>query len=117
MAFRVGGLHHVAIVVNDLDEARAFYCAGLELAEIERPAFESAGFWLQLGGQELHVSQGDDPASKRNHFALSVDGLDDAVAHLEAKDIPVRRGGDIRGAGRQAFIRDPWGNLIELNEQ
>lgn len=117
MTFHVGGVHHVAIVVNDLDAARRFYCDGLELEEIVRPDFDSKGFWLQLGSQELHVSQGDEQAPSRNHFALSVGGLDGAVAHLGSKDIPVRRGRDIPGAGRQAFLRDPWGNLIELNEQ
>ncbi|MDP1818879.1 MAG: VOC family protein [Acidimicrobiales bacterium] len=117
MTFHVGGIHHVTIVVNDLDAARRFYGDGLGLDEIDRPDFEAQGFWLQLGAQQLHVSQGDEAAPSRNHIALSVEGLDNAVAHLEAQGNPVRRGRDIVGAGRQAFLRDPWGNLIELNEQ
>jgi hypothetical protein len=29
----------------------------------------------------------------------------------------VERFRPIAGAGDQAFLRDPWGNLIEVNEQ
>jgi catechol 2,3-dioxygenase-like lactoylglutathione lyase family enzyme len=117
MTIRVRGVHHVAIVVGDLDEARRFYCDALGLEEIDRPNFPSAGFWLRVGDQQLHVSLGDEAPPRRNHFALLVEQLDDAVAHLADMQLPVQRGADIDGAGRQAFVRDPAGNLVELNQQ
>lgn len=117
IAFRVTGVHHVAVVVDDLDAARSFYCEKLAMQEIARPQFESSGFWVQIGAQELHVSQGPEAPHKRNHFALAVEDISDAVAQLEANGVMVRRGREVSGAGRQAFLRDPWGNLIELNEQ
>ena len=52
----------------------------------------------------------------RQHFALQVDDLDACVSEIEAKGLPVRRSPDVAGAGRQAFLRDPSGNRIELNE-
>jgi len=42
--------------------------------------------------------------------------LDTLVAALEAKGLTVRRAAHVAGAGRQAFIRDPSGNRIELNQ-
>ncbi len=117
MSFRVTGVHHVAVVVEDLTTARTFYCDNLGLPEIQRPRFESEGFWVQIGAQQLHVSHGDEASHKRNHFAVGVEDIDDAVAQLEAAGVNVRRGPGVAGAGSQAFVRDPGGNLIELNEQ
>jgi catechol 2,3-dioxygenase-like lactoylglutathione lyase family enzyme len=50
------------------------------------------------------------------HLALRVDDLDAAVAELEAAGVKVRRSEYMTGAGRQAFLRDPSGNRIELNQ-
>ena len=50
------------------------------------------------------------------HFALRVDDLDDAVAELRAQGIKVDPIPEAPGAGRQAFLTDPAGNLIELNQ-
>jgi catechol 2,3-dioxygenase-like lactoylglutathione lyase family enzyme len=115
--FQIRGVHHVALVVEDLASAREFYCDGLGLEEIARPAFDSEGFWVQVGSQQLHVSSGAEIAPTRNHFAVEIVGLDDAVQHLTLMGIEVRRLREVEGAGAQAFVRDPWGNLIELNEQ
>lgn len=117
MSLGATGVHHIAIVVNDLDAAHEFYCGALGLAEIPRPPFESEGFWAEIGELQLHVSHGDEPAPTRNHFALAVSDLDAAAQHLEQFGIPVRRGAGVAGAGAQAFTRDPSGNLLELNQQ
>jgi catechol 2,3-dioxygenase-like lactoylglutathione lyase family enzyme len=114
--FTITGVHHVAVIVGDLTAARTFYCDGLGLEEVARPAFESEGFWVQAGPQQLHVTAGPEVAPTRNHFALEVTELDQAVEHLAASGIQVRRAGEVAGAGAQAFVRDPWGNLIELNQ-
>jgi predicted enzyme related to lactoylglutathione lyase len=56
------------------------------------------------------------PAHAANHFAFRVDDLDEAVADVEAAGVSVFRSGYIEGAGRQAFLHDPFGNFIELNQ-
>lgn len=48
---------------------------------------------------------------------LAIVNLTEAVAHLEGCGIEVQRFRPVAGAGDQAFVRDPWGNPIELNEQ
>lgn len=51
-----------------------------------------------------------------NHFCLQVENLDDYVDLLESRGITVtgRKTGNDRS--RQAWIKDPDGNLIELQE-
>jgi catechol 2,3-dioxygenase-like lactoylglutathione lyase family enzyme len=48
--------------------------------------------------------------------ALKVDDLDAIVADLEAKGVRAYRLPHVPGAGRQAFVSDPSGNQIELNQ-
>ena len=48
---------------------------------------------------------------------MQVGDLDAAVAAIEAHGVKVRKTGlTFPGAGYQAFVRDPSGNLIELNQ-
>lgn len=51
-----------------------------------------------------------------NHFCLQVEGLDAFVALLESRGVAVtgRKTGNDRS--RQAWVKDPDGNLIELQE-
>jgi len=109
-------LQHVALNITNVDEARKFYIDLLELPEVYRPDFGFPGLWLGLGDQTLHLLQVDDPPAHGQHFALQVDDIEATLDDLATRGLkPVGRL-DIPGAGRQAFIRDPFGNMIELNE-
>ena len=112
------GIHHVAIQVADVAAARAFYVDVLGLEEIARPDFPVAGAWFKLGDQQLHIGEdANHRAPDRQHFAVRVDNLDATVAAIEAHGGDVRRAAQaLPGAGLQASIRDPSGNLIELNQ-
>jgi catechol 2,3-dioxygenase-like lactoylglutathione lyase family enzyme len=111
------GIHHVAVIVHDLDAARDFYERVLELPMIDRPPFGVPGVWYALGEQQLHIAMfADDQPSPRAHFAIDVDDLDSAVRRIEASGVNVNHGPKAPGAGRQASVRDPSGNLIELSE-
>jgi catechol 2,3-dioxygenase-like lactoylglutathione lyase family enzyme len=110
---RVRGLHHVNINVRSLDEALAFYTGRLGFEALDRPAFPFAGAWLRMGDDELHLVV--DPEAiidDSQHFALAVDDLDSCCRELDAAGVGVRRS----PGSRQAFLRDPSGNVIELNE-
>ena len=109
-------IHHVAIIVDDLDAARTFYRDILLLAEIERPPFPTVGLWLQVGQAQIHVGIGDERPPRRRHFALEVSDFEEAVAHLESKGVEVHRAPVVPGAGLQAVVHDPAGNLIELRQ-
>ncbi len=47
---------HVAINVNQIERARAFYGGVLGLTEISRPeSFDFPGAWYRLGNGDLHL--------------------------------------------------------------
>ncbi len=110
------GVHHVSINVRDAAESIAFYTDVLGLvARTDRPDFSFGGAWLDLGGQQVHLIEGEVPNSCGQHFAIRVDDLDTAVAELRGRGVDVR---DPKGVGtaRQTFLFDPSGNMIELHE-
>ena len=110
------GIHHVAICVRDEDEAVAFYTDVLGMSVLPRPDFGFGGYWLEAGGQQLHLMHSDDVAAGGHHFAIRVDDFDAVVAELQGKGVKVNPIPHMEGAGRQAFLHDPSGNFIELNE-
>jgi glyoxylase I family protein len=115
-AVKPAGIHHVSICVRDAAEAVAFYTDVLGLTEVPRPDFGFGGHWLDAGGQQVHLMEGDEPPSKRDHFAIRVDDLEAAVADLRAAGVLVNAVPHIQGAGHQAFLVDPSDNIIELNQ-
>jgi catechol 2,3-dioxygenase-like lactoylglutathione lyase family enzyme len=109
------GVHHVAICVADAQQGLAFYRDVLGMTELPRPDL-GPGFWLDAGGQQVHLMESDTKPPNANHFAIRVDDLDDAVADLQAQGVDVHPIPHIEGAGRQAFLHDPFGNFLELNQ-
>jgi catechol 2,3-dioxygenase-like lactoylglutathione lyase family enzyme len=111
------GFHHVAICVDDADAAKTFYCDVLGFTSVSaRPAEFGPGHWLDAGGQQLHLMQVAEPVTNPGHFALRVDDLDEWVAEISAAGVRVDKIPHTPGAGQQAFLHDPAGNVIELNQ-
>jgi catechol 2,3-dioxygenase-like lactoylglutathione lyase family enzyme len=113
------GVHHVSVCVRDIDASRAFYAGVLGFSERgDRPDFGFPGAWFDVGGQQVHLMEVAEmpPGAASQHFALRVDDLDAAVAAVEAKGVAVYRAPHTPPAGRQAFLNDPDGNGIELNQ-
>lgn len=119
------GFSHVAIVVTDLDEARAFYCGTLGLVELPRPDLGVPGMWLRVGDLQLHFIESDTmpiPGPGFPHLALHVPAhrWQDTIASLRAADVdflgePSTRL-DFGVEVRAAFLRDPAGNTVELTD-
>jgi glyoxylase I family protein len=113
---KAAGIHHVGLVVTDVDAARRFYIEQLGFTERDdRPDFGFAGAWLQVGDQQVHLIEGAEPAPGGGHFALAVEDLDAAVAELRGGGLKVSDPVPV-GTGRQSFVRDPAGNTVELNQ-
>ncbi len=111
----VVGVHHVSIGVHDVDAAVEFYHR-LGLTSLPRPDFGFPGAWLQAGGQQVHLIQtGVTPPGLENHYAFQVADLEACLAELADNGVSARRS-STPGAGRQAFIQDPSGNIVELNQ-
>lgn len=114
----INALHHVAIEVDDLPAAIAFYGGSIGLPVADRPeALGANGIWFELGNAQLHLVEVPDfevPKTSQ-HLALHVADTVAVVAHLRAEGLEVSDPFDV-GAGLQAFLRDPAGNLVELNQ-
>jgi catechol 2,3-dioxygenase-like lactoylglutathione lyase family enzyme len=114
----ISAVHHVAIGIPDgaEPEARKFYCDLLGLEEVEKPDSlkDRGGFWLEVGGVQVHL-QIDEPdrGRSRRHFGLVVDDADELRSRLENAGYALRDDVDIPGYSR-FFVGDPWGNQVEL---
>jgi glyoxylase I family protein len=109
-------VHHVSINVDDVPAALAFYTdvLGLEVRP-DRPDFGFGGAWLDAGGQQVHLIEGQPPAPVGQHFALQVDDLAAAVAELRGQGLRVSDPSPV-ATSLQAFVSDPAGNVVELHE-
>jgi glyoxylase I family protein len=109
------GVHHVAICVRDAQKGLAFYRDVLGMTQLPRPDV-GPGYWLDAGGQQVHLMELDTQPPVANHFAIRVDDIEAATADLLGQGVEVHRAPRIAGSGHQAFLHDPFGNLIELNQ-
>jgi catechol 2,3-dioxygenase-like lactoylglutathione lyase family enzyme len=119
----VGALrvNHVSIHAHDLEESARFYEELFGLERIPAGSFRQPVLWLTLGDAQLHLFQRDDSEAPRaHHVAIDVDDF-------EAVYREVKRRGLLDGttwaerpryhpAGWvQMYIRDPAGNLVEID--
>jgi catechol 2,3-dioxygenase-like lactoylglutathione lyase family enzyme len=110
------GIHHVSINVTDTTSAVEFYTSVLGLTvRDDRPDFSFAGAWLDLAGQLVHLLEIDMPDDRGQHFAIGVDDIDAVVAEIRGRGVTISDPKPV-GSGRQSFLHDPSGNLVELNQ-
>ena len=114
-------IHHVSLLVNDLDTATHFYSKvlGLELNK-NRPDLGYAGVWFDIGSQQLHLLALPNPGEgilrpehvgRDYHFAIYIRDINKIVDKLNKAGIAFTRS----RSGRTAlFCRDPDDNGIEF---
>jgi catechol 2,3-dioxygenase-like lactoylglutathione lyase family enzyme len=108
------GIHHVNITVGDLGQALEFYLGRLGLAQrADRPDFSFGGAWIDVGAQQIHLVV--DPA-RTIGSAMAVADVDALVADLRSHGHQVSEPKPTGAGSRQCFLRDPWGNLLELQQ-
>jgi len=113
-------LHHVNVVVapGRTDAVVPFYEL-LGLRRVEKPATGVAkeGAWFDFpgGGTQVHVSERHGDRHPEQHFAVSVDGLDDVVRRLLEQGHPWAERAALYGA-RRGMTADPEGNAVEVIE-
>lgn len=116
---RILNINHVALIVDDIEVARAFY--GEELGLEALPSFDfdyPAAFFRVNEAQQLHITEWKDTMSFRGHFCMVVEDFVGLFQRLEAAGrIDVKPWGNVRrlpDGGMQMFARDPAGNLLEF---
>jgi catechol 2,3-dioxygenase-like lactoylglutathione lyase family enzyme len=118
----IQAVDHINIATQDLEGTRAFFVDVLGLAEGPRPPFDFPGYWLYAGERPVvHMQLAPDAVSPSklsalNHFAFAVSDLDELIARMEAHSIRYRVVTVPGTAFRQAFLDDPNGVRVELNE-
>jgi lactoylglutathione lyase len=113
---------HAKLDVADLERSERFYAELLGLREIVR--YEMPGETiLQMSptgrspGVELWFRQGQQPAPAGEfHIAFAVDDTRAWVEHLRQHGVAVAEEPFQKGGETIAFVRDPDGYLVELNE-
>jgi catechol 2,3-dioxygenase-like lactoylglutathione lyase family enzyme len=102
---RAVGINHIALEVDSLDEALAFYGS---LFEVELRGRIRGMAFIEMGDQFLALAERSDrqPDAER-HFGLVVD---DRAAVLAAA-----RESGVEIFGGNSF-RDPWGNHVQVVE-
>ena len=116
-------LHHVSLVVADTAVSLTFYCDVLGMQQTERPDLGFPGAWLQLGAQQIHLLEPENPdpitgrpehGGRDRHIALSVPDLTPVKDVLDKNGIAYT----MSKSGRKAlFCRDPDGNALEILQQ
>ena len=115
------GLHHIQLAMpeGEEDAAEKFYGYLLGLEQISKPSELAArgGVWFQGRDVKLHlgVEDGFRPAFKA-HPALMVEGLEHLLARLDATGIRVVDDEVQLEGFHRVYVRDPFGNRIELIE-
>lgn len=111
-------IHHVAILVADVDKAAEFYRSVFEFPALERlTARVSAnrGAWFRVGELELHLLEYAEPVPKtKQHFALVTDRFEEVCERVWKSGGRVEEGKLIEGFRKRGFVYDVDGNRIEL---
>ena len=124
---KISRLLHSSLLVADLKKSAVFYEGLLKLeADPSRPDLGYPGKWYNLGNQQIHLMQLNDPEKNDNHqlvrpehvgrdrhIAVEVDSVENLAKLLESKNIFFT----MSQSGRRAlFCRDPDDNGLEFVE-
>jgi lactoylglutathione lyase len=99
---RLVGINHVALEVDDIDRALAFYGRLFDIRRVERA---HGGAFLDLGDQFIALFERG--AGEDRHFGLVVDDKEAARRVLAAEAVELLPGGRLD-------FRDPFGNRVQV---
>lgn len=109
-------INHVSVHADDLDVSERFYRELFGMERLPAPHFAHPVRWLRVGGMQLHLFQQPAAAPVNHHFALTVDDLESVFTRARELGCldrqQVRR---LPDGSAQVYLRDPSGNLVELN--
>jgi lactoylglutathione lyase len=105
MTARLVGINHVALEVEDIEQALEFYGS---LFEISLRGRGPSMAFIDMGDQFIALSRGRrQPADEDRHFGLVVDDREAVRAALRDRGIAVAPEGSVD-------FSDPWGNHIQV---
>jgi catechol 2,3-dioxygenase-like lactoylglutathione lyase family enzyme len=113
-------INHVSINAIDLQDSVDFYVDLLGAEPIPTPNFGLPVQWLAVGRTQLHLFQKNLRPTSHHHFGVTVDDVEPVYRAAE------RRGAfddeafgnrlvELPGDVVQLYVRDPAGNLVEID--
>jgi len=122
MPSNIVSLNHASFIVTNTEVSLGFYRDILGLQQVDRPDLGFPGAWLQLGTQQIHLLELDNPdpttgrpihGGRDRHVALNALSLAPVQEALTKAGIVYT----MSISGRRAmFCRDFDGNTVELIE-
>lgn len=123
MTENILSIHHSSLIVANTQASLKFYTGTLGLNQLKRPDLPFPGAWLEVGSQQLHLLELENPDSttgrpkhggRDRHVALYVLKLELIIQALEKADVTFT----MSMSGRPAlFCRDLDGNALEFIEK
>jgi catechol 2,3-dioxygenase-like lactoylglutathione lyase family enzyme len=117
---KVIGFNHLSVGAKNLEESVRFYqeVLGMELIPTYNFGFKTK--YLRCGDLQLHVFELEDHVPVYQHFALDVDdfqGIYDRAKASGVLDAKTFRNAvnELPDGCVQMYLRDPAGNLIEID--
>ncbi len=120
------GIHHVSLLVSDLERSKHFYSEVLGFKENKnRPAFDFPGAWYEVGNTQIHLIVYEDGKTLRGshkidsrdgHFAIRVQDMESFIDRMKKHHVEPLNKPNNKTNWHQAFICDPDGNIIEFNQ-
>ncbi len=113
-------INHVSVNARDLQESVDFYVDLLGAERIATPNFGIPVQWLALGRTQLHLFERDLKPTSHHHLGITVDDLEPVYRAAERRgafdDEAFRnRLVELPGDVVQLYVRDPAGNLVEID--
>jgi catechol 2,3-dioxygenase-like lactoylglutathione lyase family enzyme len=114
-------VNHVSVHAEDLATSTRFYVELLGAVPIPTPRFGSPVQWLALGAQQLHLFvRPGVRAPAYHHLGITVEDFHEVLRRVRALHAtdpgaiarPLSR---LPDGAVQLYVRDPAGNLVELN--
>jgi catechol 2,3-dioxygenase-like lactoylglutathione lyase family enzyme len=117
---RVLGFNHLSIGSKRLEESIRFYESVLGMERIPTYNFGFKTQYMRCGSLQLHIFELDDHVPVFQHFAVDVDDFHaayDSAKALGALDSTTFRNAvnELPDGSVQMYLRDPGGNLVEID--
>ena len=114
------GFNHLSIGAKDLEASLAFYEQVLGMERIPTYNFGFTTQYLRCGDLQLHVFLLEDVVPVYQHYAVDVDDFHavyEAAKQLGALDSTTFRNAvnELPDGSVQMYLRDPAGNLLEVD--
>jgi lactoylglutathione lyase len=112
-------LNHVSVHARNLEQSVRFYVDALGMERIPTYSFAFPVQYLRLGDLQLHLFERDTEAPPYHHVGIDVDDFEEVYRRARELGILERESFfedvyELPDGSVQMYLRDPAGNLIEI---